>query len=62
MDRPDYTGTADFPLFGSAHSAAFAGLFADGTVRWIRYDIDLLNVFKAIVTRAGEEVVNMDSL
>ncbi len=62
QDRMNYTGTADFPRFGSAHSGAFAGLFADGTVRWIRYDIDLLNVFKAIVTRDGSETYNMDDL
>jgi len=58
QDRPDYLGTADFPRFGSAHSGAFAGLFADGSVRSIRYEVDILNVFKAIVTRSGGEAVN----
>ena len=62
QDRPTYTGTADFARFGSAHSGVFAGLFADGSVRWIRYEIDLLNVFKAIVTRNSGEVVNMSDL
>lgn len=62
QDRIAYTGTADFPRFGSAHSGAFSGLFGDGTVRSIRYEIDLLNVFKAIVTRAGDETFNMGDL
>jgi prepilin-type N-terminal cleavage/methylation domain-containing protein len=62
QDKPAYTGTADFPRFGSAHSEAFFGLFVDGSVRRIRYDVDLLNVFKAIVTRGGAELVKLDDL
>ncbi|MBA4063111.1 MAG: prepilin-type cleavage/methylation domain-containing protein [Isosphaera sp.] len=62
QDRPTYTGTADFPRFGSAHVTAFAGVFADGSVRRIRYDVDLLNVFKAVATRSGGEAFNPNDL
>jgi prepilin-type N-terminal cleavage/methylation domain-containing protein len=62
QDATTYAGTVDFPRFGSAHSGAFGGLFADGSVRMIGYDIDLLNVFKAIVTREGGEAVSLNDL
>jgi prepilin-type N-terminal cleavage/methylation domain-containing protein len=62
QDKTTYTGIADFARFGSAHAEAFSGLFCDGSVRSIRYDVDLLNVFTAIVTRSGGELVNLDEL
>jgi prepilin-type N-terminal cleavage/methylation domain-containing protein len=62
QDRATYAGVADFPRFGSAHVSAFGGVFADGSVRRIRYDVDLLNVFKPIATRSGGEAFNPNDL
>jgi prepilin-type N-terminal cleavage/methylation domain-containing protein/prepilin-type processing-associated H-X9-DG protein len=42
--------------FGSAHIAGINAAFADGSVRSIAYDIDVL-VFNALGTRNGEETV-----
>jgi prepilin-type N-terminal cleavage/methylation domain-containing protein/prepilin-type processing-associated H-X9-DG protein len=53
---------ADFYRFGSAHPQAFNCAFVDGSVRPVRYDVDLLNVFTALVTRQGGEIVNADEL
>ncbi len=42
---------------GSIHPGGFNAAFADGSVRFIKTTIDL-NVFRALITRAGGEVVN----
>ncbi len=41
---------------GSNHTAGFNALFADGSVRFIRMTIDV-KTFRALITRAGAEVV-----
>jgi prepilin-type N-terminal cleavage/methylation domain-containing protein/prepilin-type processing-associated H-X9-DG protein len=47
--------------FGSAHSSGINGVFADGSVHQISYDIDVL-VFNALGTRNGDEVFEMEDL
>jgi prepilin-type N-terminal cleavage/methylation domain-containing protein len=47
--------------FGSAHSSGICALMADGSVRMIRYGIDQVT-FSALSSRAGGEVINMNSL
>jgi prepilin-type N-terminal cleavage/methylation domain-containing protein/prepilin-type processing-associated H-X9-DG protein len=51
----------DVYYFGAAHSGGFNGVFADGSVHTLNYDIDVV-VFNAIATRAGDEVVDASSL
>jgi type II secretory pathway pseudopilin PulG len=46
--------------FGSAHTSGINGVYADGSVHMISYDIDVV-VFNALGTRNGEEVLDMDS-
>jgi prepilin-type N-terminal cleavage/methylation domain-containing protein len=62
QDKPLYTGTADFARFGSAHPRGFGGVFTDGSVRQIRYDVDLLNVFTPATTRNRGDEFNTDDL
>ncbi len=50
MDRDVY-------YFGSAHPSGFNGIFADGSIRGLSFDIDVV-VFNALGTRAGDEVVD----
>jgi prepilin-type N-terminal cleavage/methylation domain-containing protein len=47
----------DVYYFGSAHPSGFNGIFADGSIRGLNYDIDVV-LFNALGTRAGEEVVD----
>ena len=47
----------DVYYFGSAHTGGFNGIFADGSIRTLSYDIDVV-LFNALATRAGEEVVD----
>jgi prepilin-type N-terminal cleavage/methylation domain-containing protein/prepilin-type processing-associated H-X9-DG protein len=47
--------------FGSAHSSGINGVFADGSVHQISYDIDVL-VFNALGSRNGDDVFEMDDL
>jgi type II secretory pathway pseudopilin PulG len=47
----------DIVYFGSAHPGAFHGIFADGSIQTLGYDIDVI-VFNFLATRAGEEDVN----
>jgi prepilin-type N-terminal cleavage/methylation domain-containing protein len=46
---------------GSAHPAGFHVMFADGSVRMMPYDIDLV-IHSALGTRDGEEVINMSGI
>ena len=56
-----FGNVADVYYFGSAHTAGFNSIFADGSIHMLAFDIDtaLLN---ALATRAGEEVVDRSSL
>jgi prepilin-type processing-associated H-X9-DG protein len=45
---------------GSPHPGGFNALFADGSVRFIKMSIDL-QVFRALITRAGGEVINLNN-
>ena len=47
----------DVYYFGSAHSGGFNGIFADGSVHTLNYDIDVV-LFNALATRAGDEIVD----
>jgi hypothetical protein len=47
----------DVVYFGSAHPSGFHGIYADGSVHTLNYDIDVV-LFNALATRAGEEVVD----
>jgi prepilin-type N-terminal cleavage/methylation domain-containing protein len=47
----------DVYYFGSAHTGGFNGIFADGSIRTLNYDIDVV-LFNALATRAGEEAVD----
>jgi prepilin-type N-terminal cleavage/methylation domain-containing protein/prepilin-type processing-associated H-X9-DG protein len=51
----------DVYYFGSAHSGGFNGVFADGSVRTISYDIDVV-VFNSLGTRSGNETINDSSV
>ena len=51
----------DVVYFGSAHSGGFHGIFADGSIQTLSYDIDVV-VFNSLATRAGQEVVDDESL
>ena len=47
----------DVYYFGSAHTGGFNGIFADGSIRTLSYDIDVV-LFNALATRAGGEVID----
>lgn len=47
----------DVYYFGSAHTGGFNGVYADGSVRTLSYDIDVV-LFNALATRAGDEVID----
>ena len=51
----------DILYFGSAHPGGFHGTFADGSVRTLNYDIDVV-LFNGLGTRAGEELINESEL
>jgi prepilin-type N-terminal cleavage/methylation domain-containing protein/prepilin-type processing-associated H-X9-DG protein len=44
----------DTVYFGAAHPGGFNGVFADGSIRTLSYDIDIV-LFNALGTRAGDE-------
>jgi hypothetical protein len=52
--------THDLNQFGSQHSGGNVSVFcmADGSVKTISKNIDLVNVFQPLATRAGGEVVS----
>jgi prepilin-type N-terminal cleavage/methylation domain-containing protein len=47
----------DVIYFGSAHSGGFHGIFADGSIQTLGFDIDVA-LFNALATRAGNEVTD----
>ena len=47
--------------FGSSHPAAFGALFVDGSVRTVRYNVDL-ELFKQVGTIAGGEPISHGGL
>jgi prepilin-type N-terminal cleavage/methylation domain-containing protein len=47
----------DVIYFGSAHAGGFHGIFADGSIRTLAFDINVA-LFNSLATRAGEEVVD----
>lgn len=47
----------DIPYFGSAHPGGLNGIFADGSIRTLSYDIDVV-IFNGLGTRAGEELID----
>ena len=51
----------DIPYFGSAHPGGLNGIFADGSIRTVNYDIDVL-LFNGLGTRAGEELIDDSAL
>jgi prepilin-type processing-associated H-X9-DG protein len=51
----------DIVYFGSAHSGGFNGVFADGSIHTLSYDIDVA-IFNALGTRAGDEVINESAM
>ncbi len=53
----DPRGANPYEYWGSAHPGGFNMMFADGSVRTISYDIDLIT-HKGLGTRAGGEVAS----
>jgi prepilin-type N-terminal cleavage/methylation domain-containing protein len=51
----------DVYYFGSAHAGGFNGVFADGSVHTLSYDIDVV-LFNALATRAGDEVIDQSAV
>jgi prepilin-type N-terminal cleavage/methylation domain-containing protein len=51
----------DVYYFGSAHTGGFNGIFADGSIRTLGYDVDVV-LFNALATRAGDEVIDESSV
>jgi prepilin-type N-terminal cleavage/methylation domain-containing protein len=47
----------DVVYFGAAHPGGFHGVFADGSVQTLRYDLDAV-LFNALATRDGEELID----
>ena len=51
---------ADVFFFGSSHPGGINGVFADGSVHKISFDVDIL-VFNGLGTRNGDELVDHDA-
>ena len=56
-----YGHDKDIPYFGSAHSGGFNCIFADGSIRTLNYDVDMV-IFNALGTRDGEETIDAAAL
>ncbi|MFO0810731.1 MAG: DUF1559 domain-containing protein [Gemmataceae bacterium] len=64
-DNPNDTtvgGGGNTAFFGSAHSAGFNAVAGDGSVRMIKYDIDLVNVFRRYLQRDDGLVFSQNDL
>jgi len=58
----DYVGIGDGQReFGSSHASGFNAALADGSVRRVRYTVDL-GVFRRLGNRSDGETLNLDSL
>jgi type II secretory pathway pseudopilin PulG len=55
-------GGGNTAFFGSAHPGGFNAVAADGSVRSIRYDVDLVNVFRRYLNRADGLVFSLGDL
>jgi prepilin-type N-terminal cleavage/methylation domain-containing protein/prepilin-type processing-associated H-X9-DG protein len=51
----------DVYFFGSAHSGGINAVYADGSVHFISFDVDVV-VFNSLGTRNGEETVDLSQL
>jgi hypothetical protein len=60
-DTTPFFGTNTIQHFGSAHVSGIHAVFADGSVRHIGYDIDVV-VFNALGSRNGDEQVPDDAV
>jgi len=49
-------------MFGSAHPAGFNAVFCDGSVRLIRYQVDVNNVLIPACVRSDGLVFSLDNL
>jgi len=59
---PDYSGIGDgHRQFGSSHPSGFNAALADGSVRRVRYTVDL-DVFRRLGNRSDGATLNMDGL
>jgi len=56
-----YAVVTDLRKFGSAHPSGFHGVLADGTVRAIRYDVNL-GVFTNLSVRNDGQSISLDDL
>jgi hypothetical protein len=57
LEADDIFGSVkDVVYFGSAHAGAFNGIYADGSVHTLNYNVDVV-LFNALATRAGNEVI-----
>jgi Protein of unknown function (DUF1559) len=57
----DICGTqADNYYFGSAHTAGFNSVYADGSVHTLTYDVDIV-LLNGLATRAGGELIDPDA-
>lgn len=55
------TGGQDVFFFGSAHTSGINSAFADGSVHQFSFDVDV-NVFNALGSKNGEEVIDSSQL
>ena len=56
--------TGDGPdvfFFGSAHTGGINATFADGSVHFISFDVDVV-LFNSLGTRNGEELIDLSEL